>query len=51
MDQEPLYIGIDVAKAQLDLAARPTCQEWHSPNTPEGIAQVVEQLQNLAPTL
>jgi transposase len=51
MDQKPLYIGIDVAKTQLDLAVRPTGQEWQSPNTPEGIAQVVEQLQALAPTL
>ena len=51
MHQKPIYIGIDVAKAQLDLAARPTGQEWQSPNTPEGIAQVVARLQALAPTL
>jgi len=51
VNQKPIYIGIDVAKAQLDLAARPTGQEWQSPNTPEGIAQVVESLQALAPTL
>ena len=51
MNQEPIYIGIDVAKAQLDLAVRPTEQEWQSPNTPEGIAQVAERLQALAPTL
>ena len=51
MDQKPIYIGIDVAKAKLDLAVRPTGQEWQSPNTPEGIAQVVQRLQALAPTL
>lgn len=51
MDQEPIYVGIDVAKAQLDLAVRPTGQEWQSPNTPEGIAQIVGRLQALAPTL
>ncbi len=51
MDQEPIYVGIDVAKAQLDLAVRPTGQEWQCPNTPEGIAQVVDQLQSLGPAL
>lgn len=51
MDQEPIYIGIDVAKAQLDLTARPIGQECQSPHSPEEIAQVVKRMQALVPTL
>ena len=28
MEQEPIYVGIDVAKAQVDVAVRPTDDRW-----------------------
>ena len=28
MEQESTYVGIDVAKAQVDVAVRPTGQRW-----------------------
>jgi transposase len=46
-----LYVGIDVAKAQLDIAVRPTNEHWRAANTDAGIAGVVERLQTVQPTL
>lgn len=43
-------IGIDVAKAQLDVCALPERRSWQVPNTPEGITQLVDELTTLAPT-
>jgi transposase len=45
------YIGIDVAKAQLDIAVRPDGSDRQYPNTPDGIAQLVTWLGTLSPTL
>ena len=45
------YIGIDICKANLDLAVRPSQEQWQKPNDPAGIRQVVEQLQQLKPKL
>ena len=28
MEQESIYVGIDVAKAQVDVAVRPTDDRW-----------------------
>jgi transposase len=49
----PLFVGIDVAKAQLDIAVRPTGERWAVPQTEAGAAELVTQLQALipAPTL
>jgi transposase len=46
-----LYIGIDVAKAQLDVACRPTGRRWTVLHTAGGIAQLVRRLGRLRPTL
>ena len=46
-----LYIGIDVAKAQLDVACRPTDARWTIPHTTGGIARLVRRLGRLRPTL
>ena len=51
MNQEAIYVGIDVAKAQLDIAARPTNQQWHVANTEKGIKDLVRQLEALHPGL
>jgi transposase len=45
------YVGIDVAKAQLDVAARPGAEQWIVANDEEGIATLVARLRALHPTL
>src|SRR5262245_8606443 len=45
------FIGIDVSKAQLDWAARPTAAQGREPNTDVGIQSLVKRLSALAPTL
>jgi transposase len=45
------FVGIDVSKAHLDVAARPDGQEFRLPNTPEGIATLVERLKAVPPAL
>ena len=51
MEQEAIYIGIDVAKAQLDVAVRPTDDRWVVPNDDAGIRQLMSQLTALEPAL
>ena len=46
-----VFVGIDVAKAQLDIALRPTGERWAVANDDAGIAALVERLQALQPTL
>ncbi|HEX5544308.1 MAG TPA: IS110 family transposase [Nitrospira sp.] len=50
MTQPPIFVGIDVSKAQLDVALRPTGR-FVVPNDDAGIAQLLERLQATAPTL
>src|SRR5262245_54542833 len=47
----PCFVGIDVAKAQLDIAVRPSGERWAVPNDAGGVGTLVEQLQALQPTL
>ena len=47
----PCLVGIDVAKAQLDSAVRPSGERWAVPNDAGGVVTLVEQLQALHPTL
>ena len=47
----PCFMGIDVAKAQLDIAVRPSGERWTVPNDADGVATLVEQGQALHPTL
>lgn len=51
MVSEGLYVGIDVSKAQLDVAVRSTCDGWKSPNNEDGVAQLVSCLKELSPSL
>jgi len=44
-------IGIDVAKATLDVAVRPAGARWQVPYTEEGVEGLVQQVQELEPTL
>jgi transposase len=47
----PCFVGIDVAKAQLDMALRPCGERWAVPNDAGGVVTLVERLQALHPTL
>jgi hypothetical protein len=45
------YVGIDVAKDRLDVAVLGEERGWQVDNTCEGIAGLVEQMQELCPDL
>ncbi|HEV2459978.1 MAG TPA: IS110 family transposase [Ktedonobacterales bacterium] len=47
----PIFAGIDVSKASLDVALRPGSEPWRSPNDEAGIAELVGRLRPLAPRL
>ncbi|WP_447973855.1 IS110 family transposase [Nitrospira sp. Kam-Ns4a] len=49
METGALYVGIDVAKAQLDVAHRPSGERQVVPHTEAGIARLVERLTALRP--
>jgi transposase len=51
MSTTTCFVGIDVAKAQLDIALRPTGERWAVANDEAGIAALVARLQALLPTL
>jgi transposase len=51
MSTPPLFVGIDVAKAQLDIALRPTGERWAVANDDTEIAALVARLQAVHPTL
>ena len=51
MSVPPCFVGIDVAKAQLDIALRPTGERWAVTNDATGIAALVAQFQVMQPTL
>ncbi len=46
----PCYVGIDVAKAWLDVAVRPSGATWRLGNAEAELPRLVEQLRHLAPT-
>ena len=51
MEQEVTYVGIDVAKAQLDVAVRPTDDRWEIPRDEAGIRKLVSQMKTLEPVM
>jgi transposase len=51
MNDISCFVGIDVAKAQLDIAVRPSGERWAVPNDAGGAVTLVERLQVLHPTL
>jgi transposase len=51
MSAPQIFVGIDVAKAQLDIALRPTGERWAVTNDEPGIATLVTRLQEIAPQL
>jgi transposase len=51
MTPEPVFVGVDVAKAALDVALRPSGERWSVPNDERGIAGLVARLGPVAPAL
>ena len=51
MVEEPRYVGIDVSKAQVDVAVRPTGQRWVVSYDETGVGELVAQLVDLGPAL
>ena len=51
MDQEGIYVGIDVAKAQVDVAVRPTDDSWEVSYDDAGVRQLVSRLKALEPVM
>lgn len=49
--EPPPFVGIDVSKATLDVAVRPTGQTWQAANAPEDIDGLVARIAALRPTL
>ena len=51
MAETQMFVGIDVAKAQLDIALRPTGERWTIANDDASITALVAQLQAVQPLL
>jgi len=51
MSQPLVYVGLDVSKATLDIAMRPTEEQWQLPHTEEGIRDLVTRLAGVHPSL
>lgn len=51
MSDPQTFVGIDVAKAHLDIAVRPTGERWTVANDDTSIAALVAPLQGVHPTL
>lgn len=51
MSTTPRFVGIDIAKAQLDIAVRPTGESWTIPNAPDARLALTERLRTLDPAL
>ena len=51
MEQEATYVGIDVSKARVDVAVRPTGDTWEVSHDESGVHQLVSRLKALAPVM
>ena len=49
MEEEPRYIGIDVSKARVDVAVRPTGQRWAASYNETGVGELVSQIVGIGP--
>lgn len=50
-DTAEIFVGIDVSKAQLDVAVHHPPSSWQTDNSDAGIAELVKRLHTLNPTL
>lgn len=51
MNQPSLYVGLDVSKSTLDIAVRPTGEQWQVPRSEDGLQDLVTRLSELQPQL
>ena len=51
MEGEARFVGIDVSKAQVDVAVRPTGKRWTLPYDQTGIEGLIPQIVDLGPSL
>ena len=51
MEGEPRYVGIDVSKAQVYVAVRPTGQRWAASYDETGVGELVSQIVDLVPAM
>ena len=51
MEENPRYIGIDVSKAQVDVAVRPTGQRWAASYNETGVEELVSQIVDIGPVM
>jgi transposase len=51
MSVVPCFVGLDVAKAQWDIAVRPSGERWAVSHDATGIGTLVDRVQTLHPTL
>ena len=51
MEENPRYVGIDVSKAQVDVAVRPTGQRWAASYNETGVGELVSQIVDLGPAM
>ena len=51
MRESLVFVGIDVSTERLDVAVRPTGETWQVSHDSQGIGEVVEHLEKLAPRL
>ena len=51
MERQETYVGIDVAKAGMDIAVFPSDERWSTLNDDAGIRQLVSRLETLEPAL
>jgi hypothetical protein len=49
MSDVPCFVGLDVAKAQLDMVLRPSGGRWAVPNDASGVTTLGERLEALHP--
>jgi transposase len=45
------FVGLDIAKAHIDVSVRPTAEQWQAEQTDDGIAGLVARLVALTPAL
>ena len=51
MEREPSYVGIDVSKAKVDVAVRPTGQRWVVSYDETGVKELIVQMVDVGPAL
>jgi transposase len=45
------FVGLDIAKAHIDVSVRPTAEQWQAEQTDDGLAALVARLVTLTPAL